>query len=533
MSDSLLRRIIFGGGVKLKYEFNGLMSLFFLMVCICMFIGSSCIYASDIDNVTSSEEVNIDSDNDSNVISADFNQIDDSLFSLENYSDEFIDNDMFVVDFQLLLCSYSEDYNNPVECGGFVSDNSLIGTVSDDITNTCELIGCSLITEDSVKIQNLTFTNSLPSNAGVSNGCLCGNVMSPMCFGDNGCIPICVFSCNTSTDGNAIYSSGKNFFSPNSMFVKISAFNVASEIYGHGANYTICNTFSVNSSSELSRESIHYNRNRKNLNITSSFEDGFTRFNSYGMDLNVNHYNSSDTIGGVPITYIISSSIMNGTVNAGSCLINSNGFALTVNGTLNDFEISLTKDVFGGIYAFLFNEDYSNVFSLVKSTYHYNMQCEVFGINPVYLLEYEGITANNFTCNYTDNLNTIFSKFDLADCSSHRDFHKAFLLSTIFKESYAVCFNSVGNFSSFYLNTFKLRASAILFGEDENERVIVANSIVFSACKVVAGDFNSDIDALASYSLLDTLSLNNSGMNNCIKIILGASIINRGHCYVL
>ena len=489
------------------------MPLFFLIVCICMFISSSCIYAGDICNVTSDSDFNIDLYNDIDVIDADFNQMDDPQISLENSSDESIENNTFVVNTQLL--SYSAGYyGSPAEYGGFVSiDDCLIN--ADDAANTHELIGCCQITDDNVKIQNLTFTNSLPGNAGVSNGCLCSNVMSPICFGDNGYIPLCAFSCDAST--GAICLSGNDVFLHQPIFEKLSAFSAVGKIYVNGANYTICNNLSVYNSSELSEESIHYGRNRKNVNAAPSFGDAFMCFNRYAQESYMNHYNLSDSIGGVPLSYIISQSVLDSKVNAGYCMAD-NEFALTENSTLDDFEISLTKDVFSGIYTFLFNEDDSNAFSLVKNTYHCNMHCEVFGINPVYSLEYEGNTANKFTCYYNDKfLNSIFSKSDLTDCSSQRDLHKSFILSTLFKKSHTLCFNSVGDFS--FIEDF-----AILCGD---ERAIAGKGVMFSSCRF-SGDFSADI--YTSASLLDALLLDNLGMNYSIKTILSVAIIDWGHC---
>jgi hypothetical protein len=473
-----------------------------------MFISASCIYAGDVNNVAS-DGINIDLNNDSNIISTDFNQVDNLPISLD-YTNESIENNTIdVVNNQ--LCSYSvSHYENSVECGGFVfSENCFIKIGENDITNTYEFVGCSKTTDD-VKILNLTFTNSLPSEMSISSvGYLCSNVMSPFCcFGDSVGISDFALSSIAATSVDANGESGNNVGS-DQFVLHVSPFSIASEIHLNGANNTICNIYCVNNSTGLSEESL-YNRNRKNINISPSFDRDFTILDEFAFNVGMNHYNCSDNIDDVSMDMASTvSQFIDNNVNVGSYIVGDSGFALTANETFNEFDFVNSKDVMDDIYIFLFIEDNSNAFSLVKNTYHCNKHCEIFGINPIYLLEYEANIADNFAFYYNDQfLNSIFSNFFLTDCAPHQDY-----INTIFEDSYTISCNNIVSFSGICFGICNLTESktgfcAILFVEDENAGVITSEDIL---------GLNADIDDLASCSLLDTLSLNNIGINYCIQ----------------
>ena len=520
MSDSLLR-IICIGGIIMTFKFKCFKPVLFLLVCICMFISASCIYASDVSNVNS-DGINIDLNNDSDIISPDFNQVDNLPISLD-YTNESIENNTFDVVNNQLLCSYSgSHYENSVECGGFVfSENCFIKIGENDITNTYEFVGCSKTTDD-VKILNLTFTNSLPSEMSISSvGYLCSNVMSPFCcFGDSVDISDFVLSSIAATSVDANGESGNNVGS-DQFVLHVSPFSIASEIHLNGANNTICNIYYVNNSSGLSEESL-YNRNRKNINISPSFDRDFTILDEFAFNVGMNHYNCSDNIDDVSMDMASTvSQFIDNNVNVGSYIVGDSGFALTANETFNEFDFVNSKDVMDDIYTFLFIEDNSNAFSLVKNTYHCNKHCEIFGINPIYLLEYEVNIADNFAFYYNDQfLNSIFSNFFLTDCAPHQDY-----INTIFEDSYTISCNNIVSFSGICFGICNLTESktgfcAILFVEDENAGVITSEDIL---------GLNADIDDLASCSLLDTLSLNNIGINYCIQnlsLAIGESAMN-------
>jgi hypothetical protein len=426
-----------------------------------MFISVSCIYAGTVNNVTNAES-NIDLNNDTNIINSDFNQVDNLPTSLDYTNESFIENN------------------------------------TNDITNTYEIVSCSITTDNDVKILNLTFTNSLPNEMSISSvGYLCSNVMSPICSGDSVGISDFVLSRIAATNVDA--SSGNN------MVLPVSAFSIASEIHLNGANNTICNIYCVNNSAGLSEETL-YNRNRKNINISQSFDRDFTILDDFAINVGMNHYNCSDNIEDVSVNMAstVSQFILDNNSSAGS--FGEKGFALTINETFDEFDLANSKDVMDDIYTFLFIEDDSNAFSLVKNTYHCNKHCEIFGINPIYLLEYEANIADNFAF-YNDN--SIFSYFFLTDCTPHQDY-----ITTIFEDSYTISCNNIVNFSSICFGICNLTESktgfcAILFVGDENAGVITSEDISLG--------LNTDIDDLASCSLLDTLSLNNIGINYCIQ----------------
>ena len=495
----------------MTFKFKCFKPVLFLLVCICMFISASCIYASDVSNVNS-DGINIDLNNDSDIISPDFNQVDNLPISLD-YTNESIENNTFDVVNNQLLCSYSgSHYENSVECGGFVfSENCSIKIGEKDITNTYEFVGCSKTTDD-VKILNLTFTNSLPCEMSISSvGYLCSNVMSPFCcFGDSVGISDYILSSIAAANVDSSRGSRNNEVSDNLIILHVSPFSIASEIHLNGANNTICDIYCVNNSARLSEESL-YNRNRKNINISPSFDSDFTIFDDFTINVGMDYYNCSDNIEDVSLNMasMVSQFILYNNVNIGHYVVGDNGFALTANETLNEFDFANSKDVMDDIYTFLFSEDDSNAFSLVKNTYHCNKHCEIFGINPIYLLEYGANIADNFAFYYNDKfLNSIFSYFFLTDCTPHQD-----RINTIFEDSYTISCNNIVNFSGICfgicnLTGSKTGTSAILFVEDENEGVITSEDIL---------GLNADIDDLASCSLLDTLSLNNTGINYCIQ----------------
>ena len=88
----------------MTFKFKCFKPVLFLLVCICMFISVSCIYADDINNVTS-DGINIDL-NENNISSPDFNQVDNLPISLENYTNVSIENNTTDVVNNQLLCSY-------------------------------------------------------------------------------------------------------------------------------------------------------------------------------------------------------------------------------------------------------------------------------------------------------------------------------------------------------------------------------------------------------------------------------------------
>lgn len=477
-----------------------------------MFISMSCIYAGAVNNVTG-DESNIDLNNDNNIISPDFNQVDNSL---ENNTNVSIENNTIDVVNNQLLCSYSADghYENSVECGMFVfTENCLFKIGQNDITNTFQLVSCSKTTDYGVKILNLTFTNSQPDEMSISDvGYLCSNVMNPI-FSDSVAISDFVLSCIAATDVDASSGSGNNVVSNNKIILQISAFSIASKIHLNGANKMICNICCVNNSTGLSEESL-CDVNRKDMNISPSFDRDFTIFNDFAIDVGMNHYNCNNNIEDVSMNMagIVSQFILDSNVSTGSYIVGNNGFALTVNETLDEFDLINSKDVMYDIYAFLFSEYDSNAFSLVKNTYHCNKHCEIFGINSIYLLEYEVSIADNFACYYTDKfLNSIFSNFFLTDCTPHQDY-----INTIFEDSYTICCNFSGIFGICNLTGFT-GVSAILFVEDETGGVITSEDILFW--------LNTDIDDLTNCSLLDYLSLNNAWINYCIQNLRWCNII--------
>ena len=75
----------------MTFKFKCFKPLLFLLVCICMFISVSCIYAGTVNNVTS-DESNIDLNNDTNIINSDFNQVDNLQTSLDYTNESFIEN---------------------------------------------------------------------------------------------------------------------------------------------------------------------------------------------------------------------------------------------------------------------------------------------------------------------------------------------------------------------------------------------------------------------------------------------------------
>ncbi|WP_407431766.1 hypothetical protein [Methanobrevibacter sp.] len=393
--------------------------------------------------------------------------------SLENNTNVSIENNTNDVVNNQLLCLYSADghYENSVECGMFVfTENCLFKIGQNDITNTFELVSCSKTTNHDVKILNLTFTNSQPDEMSISDvGYLCSNVMNAICFGDSVAISDFVLSSIAATDVDASSGSGNNLVSDNKIVLQISAFSIVSEIHLNGANKTIYNICCVNNSMGLPEES-PYNRNRNDMNISPSFDRDFSIFNDSAINMGMNHYNCSDNIEDVSMNMVgmVSQFILDSNVSAGPYIVGNNGFALTVNETLYEFDLGNSKDVMHDIYTFLFKYN-PNAFSLVKNTYHCNNHRQIFGINPIYLLEYEVNIADNFACYYTDKFfNSIFSNFFLTDCTPHQDY-----INTIFEDSYAICCNFSGIcFGICNLTGFNTGVSAILFVEDENGGVI-------------------------------------------------------------
>ena len=73
----------------MELKFNCSKSLFFLIVCICLFITSSCAYAGDTDNFTLINVDDIDMGCEDDIISPDINQVGDIGFTFENSTDKF------------------------------------------------------------------------------------------------------------------------------------------------------------------------------------------------------------------------------------------------------------------------------------------------------------------------------------------------------------------------------------------------------------------------------------------------------------
>ena len=523
------------GGIKMELKFNCLKSLFFLIVCICLFITSSCVYAGDMDNFTLinvddidmgceddiiSPDINqvgdigftfenstdkftvadIDTDCEDNIISSDFNQIDDLRITFENSTDGFIDyHTFYVVNSQFSY--FAEDNAYSAEYGGFVLfENCLIKISQDDRANAGELIGYCEITENNVKILNSTFTNLHSIKTGSSDvEYLCNDVMSPICFGNNGSASRCMLSCNA-MDGGVMDCSGNNGVGDISISQNISTSGILCESYSNGLNYTVCNNSAVNASNGLSRGSGHYNRSGKNVNITSSFDCDSMLSNNFAKD-NKNYSRNNIDIS-KDISFILYPSINYNYVNANS----SNVFVLTVNGNLNEFEFAFAKDDLGDIHTFLFNEDSLDILSLVKNSHDCRKQCEIFGINPVYSLKYDSIIANT-SCFYTNFSNTIFSNFYLTDCS---DFLKTLFLNTDFKNHHAL-FNGTYDFSKILPGMGKSGVFSVLSAEEIFALDISSSTHDF--------ELNRCNDQLVSSSL------NNNGMNYCIEKILSLVVI--------
>ena len=253
----------------MEFKFNCLKPLLFLIVCICLCITSSYAFAGDADNITLGNVADIGIADEDNIIGSDFNQIDDREIILGNSTDGFIDDNTFDVVYSQILYSYSTGVNaDSAECGGFVFENCLIKISQVDTANADESIGYYKITENNVKILNSTITNSQVLETGCSNvEYLCGNVMSPICFANNGSGPDCLFSGNAATDGGVMGCSGNDGVCDVSVSHNISTSGIACCSHFNGLNYTICNNSAVNASNGLSRGSGHYNRSGKNVNI--------------------------------------------------------------------------------------------------------------------------------------------------------------------------------------------------------------------------------------------------------------------------
>lgn len=497
------------GGIGMEFKFNCLKPLLFLIVCICLCITSSYAFAGDADNITLSNVADIGIADEDNIIGSDFNQIDDREIILGNSTDGFIDDNTFDVVYSQILYSYSTGVNaDPVECGGFVFfENCLIKISQVDMANADESIGYYKITGNNVKILNSTFTNSQVLKTDCSNvEYLCGNVMSPICFANNGSGSDCLFSGNA-MDGGVMGCSANDGVCDVSVSHNISTSGIACGSHFNCLNYTICNNSAVNASNGLSRGSGYYNRSGKNVNIALSFGRDLNNFNSFAVKKNYSR-NNIDNIS-EDIGSIVSQFIVDNYVNAGT----HNVFVLTINGTLNEFEIAFAKDDLGDFYTFLFDEDSLDTLSLVKNSYDCRKQCEIFGINPVYSLKYDGSIASTH-CFYTNFLNTIFSDFYLTACS---DFPQTFILNTDFKDSYADL-NNAYDFSKFF------------FGAGESEVSLNYSSLNY-------GGMNYCIEKMSLAVIDGGIAMNSNILYYCVvengifkHVCIGDAVIGGFNC---
>ena len=123
-----------------------------------------------------------------------------------------------------------------------------------------------------VKINNITFTNSYPTNL---RGPTLHNtehmsISSPITWnGDNGVMQNCIFSHNIALNGGSLTWKGDNGKIDNCSFVNSTASGIGGSIYLGGINNTISNCTFYNSKSLLN-ESIYLDRNRKNITLENN-----------------------------------------------------------------------------------------------------------------------------------------------------------------------------------------------------------------------------------------------------------------------
>lgn len=163
------------------------------------------------------------------------------------------------------------------------------------------------IAGNNVKILNLTFINSQPTNihdiyatgsssslynigrgSNVISTCHGKYLPSPVCwFGDNGTISECTFSQNNASSGGAITWIGNNGHINNVRFINNTATILGGAIYVIGSNNSIANC-SFTTSRGLISENIYYDRNSRNnklYNITTDSNIPYIEGNISNLDV--------------------------------------------------------------------------------------------------------------------------------------------------------------------------------------------------------------------------------------------------------